>query len=151
MGAESTTERNLRRIREASDRLLSGRARLSDGKLTLKSLAVEAGLPRQYLYREAYRDVTAEFEAHSKAVLARAGSPDERLAEIERLRVQLTEARGQAQANRADVRRLREEIRIAANQIAFLTAQNLALREQLHASAAVTQLAARPAGAPPPT
>jgi chromosome segregation ATPase len=142
MPGESTTERNQRRIRDAAERLLSGQARLSDGRLTMKSLATEAGLPRQYLYRDPYKPLADEFDQHAKALIARTGSPDERLAEIDRLRRELKDARLQARTHRSTAQSLFEDLKIAASQIAHLTAQNEALRDQLHTASAVVPLGA---------
>lgn len=140
MTGETATERNQRRLREAAERLLAGRARTSDGKLTLKSLAAEAGLPRQYLYRDAYKAIADEFDEQARQVLSHSGTPDERLAEVERLQKELTATRAAAIEERRRTRLAREETRAAASQIAFLTVQNDALREQLRAQATISTI-----------
>lgn len=144
MSGETTTERNQRRLRDAAERLLAGQARTSDGKLTLKSLAAEAGLPRQYLYRDAYKAIAHEFDEGARRILAQSGTPDERVAEIERLKKERATAQDKASKHRRMARLAREEVRLAASQIAYLTAQNNALREQLDAHAAITSIDSTP-------
>ena len=53
-------ERERQRIRDAMDRLLAGKPIRSDGKLTIKSLAVEAGVKRWVLTHK-HTDIQDEF------------------------------------------------------------------------------------------
>ncbi|WP_448059067.1 hypothetical protein [Cellulomonas hominis] len=142
MTTETATERNRRRVQEAAERLLSGQSRLSDGKLTIKSLATEAGLPRPYLYRGGYKDLAADFEAQARALLARGDVPDERLAELRRLRDDLAKSQTRAQRHWNEAQQLREDLRAAASQIAYLSAQNDGLRAQLRTAAVVVSVRA---------
>lgn len=50
-----------REISAAADRLLAGKPRRSNGKLTASALAVEAGLSRQRIY-EHHRETLADFK-----------------------------------------------------------------------------------------
>ena len=58
--ARKGDERHL--LREAMHRLLAGAPQRSNGKLTITTLAAEAGLPRHRLY-EHHADLAAEFKA----------------------------------------------------------------------------------------
>ncbi|HWU10661.1 MAG TPA: hypothetical protein VN520_30595, partial [Streptomyces sp.] len=49
------------RIREAMDRLLTGQPETSDGSLTVKALAAEAGVHRMALYKR-HADLKNEFD-----------------------------------------------------------------------------------------
>lgn len=79
--ARSDTERRL--IREAMQRLLAGTPQRSNGKLTVATLAIEAGLSRQRLY-EHHPDLVAEFKTAS------GGAPIP--PDVEALRQQLADA-----------------------------------------------------------
>ncbi|MFE0276686.1 hypothetical protein ACFWZY_32115 [Streptomyces sp. NPDC058992] len=49
------------RLREASERLLAGNPQRSDGKLTVSTLATEAGIPRHRLY-EHHAQAVSQFK-----------------------------------------------------------------------------------------
>src|SRR4051812_48761242 len=87
--AETPTQRNRRRLEEAAARLLAGNATVSDGKLTRKSLATEAGVPRNYLYRTEYVAIAEDFERRAEALRENDEVPDKREAQIHRLRADL--------------------------------------------------------------
>jgi AcrR family transcriptional regulator len=98
--AQRDNERRL--IREATQRLLAGTPQRSKGKLTIATLAIEAGLSRQRLY-EHHPDLVAEFKTASgsgplppnaealRQQLANAGSRIRNLeADNSQLRAQIT-------------------------------------------------------------
>lgn len=153
MTEASSTERNQRRLRDAMDRLLSGRAEASDGKLTLKSLATEAGVPRPYLYRPEYLAIARDFEHRVQLAKERGETPDGRIAELEALQSELATQRRLAKERGDQVNAGRVDIRKAANQILFLTEQNRALRDELNAARAVSTIgsASEPASSLPKT
>jgi len=140
LSGETVTDRNRRNLREAAERLLGGRAHSSDGKLTIKSLAVEAGLPRAYLYRDAYRDEVERFEVAANRMRASGKTPDANLAEIARLQAELVKVTDRGRKHWAEARRARDDLKVAASQIAYLHAQNDALRRQLSRAAAVVPI-----------
>ncbi|KQP01950.1 hypothetical protein [Leifsonia sp. Leaf264] len=144
--SSSVTERNQRRLRDAAERLLAGRATVSNGKLTLKSLAEEAGVPRPYLYRAEYKSIAEDFEEQTLRIQMRGTSPDPRVAEIEHLRSELAKVRGRAKRHHDDLVEARKDVKKAATQIAYLTEQTRALREELNAAQNVVSLAGRAKG-----
>lgn len=138
--AETATQRNQRRLEEAATRILAGNATVSDGKLTLKSLAIEAGVPRNYLYRSEYLSIAEDFERRAEALRENDEIPDKREAQILRLRADLAKATRLAQRYREEREAARGERDKAASQIVFFAEQNRLLREELEAERSVTRL-----------
>lgn len=138
--AETATQRNRRRLQDAAARLLAGNATVSDGKLTLKSLATEAGVPRNYLYRSEYVAIAEDFERRADTLRASSQVPDKREAQIHRLRADLAEATRLARRYREERDNARAARNQAASQIVFLAEQNRLLREELEAERSVTRL-----------
>ena len=137
---ENPTQRNRRRLEEAAARILAGDAAVSDGKLTLKSLATEAGVPRNYLYRSEYVSIAEDFERRADALRQSDQMPDKREAQIHRLRADLADATRLARRYREERETARGERDRAASQIVFLAEQNRLLREELEAERSVTRL-----------
>jgi hypothetical protein len=137
---ETATQRNRRRLEEAAARILAGNATVSDGKLTLKSLATEAGVPRNYLYRSEYVSIAEDFERRAEALRESDAVPDKREAQIQRLRAELAEATRLARRYREEKETALGERDRAASQVVFLTEQNRLLREGLEAERSVTRL-----------
>jgi hypothetical protein len=109
------------------ERLLAGRATLTDGRLTVDNLAAEARTTRQTLYRS-HKSLIDDFQHRAKR-----SECDDTTDSIARRNIQLrarmvdAERRADeyyraAQANKAEAERL-------ASQVAYLAAQNEALRE----------------------
>ncbi|MGY3567724.1 hypothetical protein [Sinomonas sp. RB5] len=138
-----STERNQRRFLAAADRLLGGRAEASDGQLTLKSLADEAGVPRVYLYRGEYKPIAEDFLRRAELARLADENPDRRAAQIELLRTELGEAKNRLEAARKKLVEVHEQIRRAASQIIYFTEQNRMLREQLEEARKVIRLSER--------
>src|ERR1700757_132145 len=104
--------RNDAQARAAMDRLLAGRPLHTDGRLTVKNLAAEAGLSRQQVYRS---PVLEEFNEHVRRVAERAEAPTEpHLQTIAKLRERL----GAAEAKSSRYRGERDEARRAQNTLA---------------------------------
>lgn len=137
---ENATQRNRRRLDEAAARILAGDAAVSDGKLTLKSLATEAGVPRNYLYRSEYIGIAEDFERRADALRQSDELPDKREAQIQRLRADLAEAKRFARRYREEREAARGERDRAASQVVFLAEQNRLLREELESERSVTRL-----------
>lgn len=138
--SENATQRNRRRLEEAAARILAGDAAVSDGKLTLKSLAIEAGVPRNYLYRSEYVTIAEDFERRADALRQSDQTPDKREAQIHRLRTDLADATRLSRRYREERETARGERDRAASQIVFLAEQNRLLREQLEGERSVTRL-----------
>ncbi|UJH71814.1 hypothetical protein [Ornithinimicrobium sp. INDO-MA30-4] len=94
-----------RAIREAMTRLLEGHPVRSDGKLTIKSLAEEAGLKR-WILTHRHQDLQAEFRDR---IAAHGTDPEPVRALKERIEIVT-----------AENRRLREQLREARSTIAML-------------------------------
>jgi len=116
-------------IREAMTRLLEGQPVRSDGKLTIKSLAEEAGVKR-WILTHRHQDLQAEFRDR---IAAHGTDPEPVRALKERIET-LTE----------ENRRLREQLRATSSTIAMLE-RHIAV-EALEATRSV----ARPAEDDPP-
>ena len=110
----SAADHERRAIRDAMDRLLSGNPIRSDGKLTVKSLAVEAGVKR-YRLTHVHTDLQDEFRAR---VRGQGGMSDamralrNRIAELEENRAEDRSERRQAVADR---KRLARVVRLLAH------------------------------------
>ncbi|MEU4618038.1 hypothetical protein [Streptomyces umbrinus] len=127
-GLSPNTERALR---EAMQRLFTGRPVRTDGKLTKQNLWREAGVSRATMNRATA--VLADWDAQVSG--SAASERDQTQAtEITRLRSQLKD-------NRHERQRLQDEVDASATVIAALLAENAALREQAtHRSAVVIPL-----------
>lgn len=113
------------KLRAAMTRLLAGQPQRTDGALTKENLAREAGVSHATVHRAT--EVLAEWNAHVPHPIRSA--PEERARDdaLANLRVQLTQARGQA-------RELQGQLDALATVAAHLYAENLALRRRLHGS-----------------
>jgi hypothetical protein len=121
------------------ERLLTRRPIHSGGTLDVSTLAIEAGVARQDLYR-AYRPVLEEFRVHLRRLEA-AGSDHSRHSEqVDRIRRQLDAALGRAERYRTERDAARSERDLNASQIVHLSEQNRLLREQVDVGAGVTQI-----------
>lgn len=122
-------------IRDAMDRLLAGKPIRSDGKLTIKSLAIEAGVKRWRLTHE-HKDLQAEFRARK----ARQGETPEAFKktaeENEALKERLRGATSQLQQASAELKQYARVVQV-------LTLEKLSLEEQLKDLS--TELTGRPA------
>ncbi len=125
-------------IRAAMERLLTGRPIHTDGRLDVSSLAVEAGVSRQDLYRT-HRAILDEFRAHLLRVEA-AGGNTKQTEHVARLARQLDDALGRAARYRGERDAARRERDVNASQVVHLAEQNRTLRAALDAEAAVTPI-----------
>jgi chromosome segregation ATPase len=127
-------------VRAAIDRLFAGQAVHTDGRLTVKNLAVEAAVPRSTLYR-AEPELLREFErrlqhTQDTAQPARGGLA----AKVERLEAKLAATKRRATGYREELEQERRRSRGLANQIALLDAQRRRLNDQLTANGAIISL-----------
>jgi len=106
------------RLREAMERLFTGRPQHTDGKLTKNNLWREAQVSRATMNRAT--EVLADWSA--KVQDSPAGTA-ERHHDAE-----LADLRSQLRAHRLEQRRLRDQLDAAATVIAALSAENAALR-----------------------
>ncbi len=122
-------------IREAMERLLTSRPIHTDGTLDVSSLAVEAGVSRQDLYRT-HRTILDEFRAHLRRLEA-AGGNTKQTEHVARLARQLDDALSRAAGYRGERDAARRERDVNACQIVHLVEQNRLLREELDTVATV--------------
>jgi len=121
------------------ERMLTGRPIHTDGTLDVSTLAVEAGVSRQDLYRT-YRPILEEFRSHL-CRLDVAGSGDNRHNErVTRLTRQRDEALERAARYRSERDAARRERDVNASQVCHLAEQTRALRDQLDAEQKVTSI-----------
>ena len=118
-----------RLIRDAMGRLLAGEPIRSDGKLTVKSLAAEAGLKRWYLTHK-HTDLRDEFYDR---VRIQGTTP----AAMTALYEEITALKETQQQDRAALRETVARMEIHAREIQVLALENAQLREQ------ATQLASK--------
>ncbi|MGV9901610.1 hypothetical protein ACWDU8_03715 [Streptomyces sp. NPDC003388] len=114
-------------LREAMERLFTGRPIRTDGKLTKQNLWREAGVSRATMNRATA--VLVDWDNHVSHSAA-SKHDQAQAAEIARLRRQVRD-------NRNERQRLQDEVDAAATVIAALLAENTALREQLAKRSAV--------------
>ena len=127
---QSTDDESERRvIRDAMTRLLDGDPIRSDGKPTVKSLAMEAGLKRWYLTHR-HTDLRDEFYDR---VHAQGATPTAMIALYEEIAA-LKQAHKQAKAERRDAIADKE---IYACEIRVLALENEQLKEQANRTAPV--------------
>ncbi|HEX6526510.1 MAG TPA: hypothetical protein VF070_41820 [Streptosporangiaceae bacterium] len=108
-------------IRAAMDRILGGTPERSGGAMTIVTLAIEAGVPRNALTQR-HTDLKAEFYQRVKE--RGAGNEDE-----ERLRATIRELRKSAAGTRKDLTRARADIKALVRAVNQLTVENQQLRE----------------------
>jgi hypothetical protein len=125
-------------IKAAMERMLTGRAIHTDGALDVSSLAVEAGVSRQDLYRS-HRPLLDEFRAHLRRLEA-AGGNTKQTEHVARLARQLNEALGRAARYRGERDAARRERDINASQVVYLAEQNRLLQEELELVASVSPI-----------
>ncbi|MFD1313259.1 hypothetical protein [Streptomyces kaempferi] len=114
-------------LREAMERLFTGRPIRTDGKLTKQNLWREAGVSRATMNRATA--VLADWENRVSQSTAR--KHDQKLTE------EITRLRRRLKANRLERQRLQDEVDAATTVIAALLAENAALRERLGNRSAV--------------
>ena len=127
-------------VRAAMDRLFAGQAVHSDGRLTVKNLAVEAAVPRSTLYR-AEPELLREFERRLQhpqdaAQPTRGGLT----ARVQCLEAKLAATEHRAAAYREELEQERRRSIGLANQIALLDAERRKLTDQLTADGAIVSL-----------
>ena len=127
-------------VRAAMDRLFAGHAVHTDGRLTVKNLAVEAAIPRSTLYR-AEPDLIREFERRVQRTQETSPLTSGDLAtRVERLEAKLAATERRATGYREELEQERRRSRGLANQIALLDAERRKLTEQLTANRAIVSL-----------
>jgi len=118
------TDEDVRRsIRDAMQRLIEGNPIRSDGKLTIKSLATEAGVKRWVLTHK-FKDLQDEFRAR----IASQGAVPESLKKV------LDENAGlkdRVQRQRQDLQQAKAELDRYARIVQVQALENQALQEQL--------------------
>lgn len=112
-----------RTIRDAMERLLEGKPIRSDGKLTIKSLAAEAGLKRWVLTHQ-HTDLQKEFRDRC----ARQGDTPENQKDLVE---KLDELKAQIERYKVRVTDLSEENNRLARVVQVLTLEKLQLQEKL--------------------
>lgn len=130
MSRDQSRAHKEREIRSAVERLLTGRAIHTDGTCDATTLATEAGVSRQDLYRS-YRPLLDEFRGHLRRLGASGAPTDRRAAEVRRLGEQLTEITSRAARYRVERDGARTERDANASRVTFLEEQNRLLRLQL--------------------
>ena len=128
-------------VSAAMDRLFAGQAVHTNGRLTIKNLAVEAAIPRSTLYR-AEPKLLREFErrlqrAHDTAHPVPGGGL---AAHLGRLEAKLAAAERRAAGYRDELEQERSRVRGLANQIALLDAERRKLDVQLTANGTIVSL-----------
>ena len=125
MNGDDDDER--RAIRDAMDRLFAGKALYSDGKLTVKSLAVEARVKRWVLTHK-HTDLKDEFYAR---IAAQGSVPDA----IRVLHEQISELKKDRKQDRADLREAVATTKHFARVVQVLTLENAQLEARLNGEA----------------
>jgi hypothetical protein len=129
-------------VRAAMDRLFAGQAVHTDGRLTVKNLALEAAIPRSTLYR-AEPKLLREFERRLQSARDTAQPTRGSLAaRVARLEAKLAVAEGRAAGYREELEQERRRSRGLANQIALLDAERRTLMDQLTPNGTIVSLAA---------
>ena len=126
-------------IRAAMERLLLGRAIHTHAQLDATTLAAEAGIARQDLYRT-YRHLFDEFRAHVQRLHNSPTTDDRHTTQIQRLREELQTVTSRAARYRAERDTCRQERDINASQVAHLDEQNRLLRQQLNELRRITPI-----------
>jgi hypothetical protein len=126
-------------VRAAMERLLHDRAIHTHGQLDATTLAGEAGVARQDLYRT-YRHLLDEFRAHVQRLQNPPTTADRHTGQIQRLKEELETVTSRAARYRAERDAYRHERDIIASRVAHLEEQNRLLRQQLNALRRVTPI-----------
>jgi chromosome segregation ATPase len=126
-------------VRAAMERLLLDRAIHTDGRLNATTLATEAGVSRQDLYRT-YRSLLDEFRGHVKRIENSPAVSDGRTDQIERLKEEVDTLTGRAARYRRERDDSRHERDVNASQVAHLDEQNRLLRQQVNHLSRVTPI-----------
>jgi len=127
-------------VRAAMERLFAGQAVHTDGRLTVKNLAVEAAVPRSTLYR-AEPELIREFERRLQDAQDTSRPVGGGLAaRVERLEAKLAAAERRAAGYRDELEQERRRSHGLANQIALLDAERRKLNDQLTANGAIVSL-----------
>jgi hypothetical protein len=113
-------------IRAAMERLLSGNAALTDGRLTVDNLAAEARTIRQTLYRT-HKTLIDDFQARARRSESD-GTTSAMALQTAQLRARLADAKRRAQDHHGSAQAHKAEAERLASKIAYLAAQNQALR-----------------------
>lgn len=116
------TDGERRTIRDAMDRLIVGAPLRSDGKLTIKSLAEEAGVKR-WMLTHRHTDLQDEFRAR----IARSGTEAE---PVRKLKEQLAELHQQNERLRRDLRDARQTCALLERHIVVDALEQLNATEQ---------------------
>ena len=116
-----------RAIRDAMDRLFAGAPLYSDGKLTIKSLAVEARVER-WLLTHKHKDLKDEFYAK---VEAQGSMP----AAMRVLHDEISELKREREQDRADLREAVAKTKQFARVVQVLTLDNAKLEARLNGQA----------------
>ena len=124
----NTDDKERRQIRDAMDRLFEGDPIRSDGKLTVKSLAAEAGLKRWYLTHK-HTDLRHEF---GDRVRVQGATP----AAMAALHAQIAELKEAHKRDRAALRDAVARAEIHARETQVLALENDRLRQQIDGTAA---------------
>ena len=124
----NTDDKERRQIRDAMDRLLKGDPIRSDGKLTVKSLAVEADLKRWYLTHK-HTDLQHEFRDR---VRTHGATP----AAMAALHAQIAELKATQKRDRAALRDAVARAEMHARETQVLALENEKLRQQIDGTAA---------------
>ncbi|WP_331756409.1 hypothetical protein [Streptomyces microflavus] len=117
----SPNERDLNRA--ATDRILGGTPKRSDGALTVVALALEAGFPRNALTQ---RHIDLKNEFYDK-VRARGGTPDSE----QRLRKQVRRLKELRAADTEEIVQLKADVEALVGALHQATTENHVLRRQL--------------------
>lgn len=123
-------------IRAAMDRILAGRAKHSNGALTIVALAIEAEVPRNALTQR-HTDLKAEFYEH---VRARGGTLDSE----RRLRQQVRRLKELRAADAQEITQLKGDVEALVGALHQSMMENGLLRRQLSAGAGVVRLLPHP-------
>ncbi len=137
MTTEERRRNKEREIRAAMERILSGGAIHTDGASNASTLAAEAGVSRQDLYRS-YRALLEEFRSHLRRIEESGAPADRRGAELRRLADKLSQTAARAARYRLERDDARSERDANASRVAYLDEQNRLLRRQLEAVPSVS-------------
>jgi len=123
---------NMQKVREAMYRLLAGQSVQTDGRLTLKNLALEAGIHRQRLYDADMKEVVGEFSAEVQRLANDGGPPVEKhMATIAKLQEELEKVERRATTYREKCEEACAERDTLANYIVVLEELNRRLEAQV--------------------
>ncbi|MFJ1776740.1 hypothetical protein ACIOKA_08390 [Streptomyces anulatus] len=147
--SDETRTRNEQAIRAAMDRLLRGELP-PGGKADLKTLAAEAGVTRTGFYPKKNRDGTTrpgpyqhlaeEFEQRLKTLRESGAVPDLRVAQIERLKVEVAELEARVARRDETITSLKEFQQTALSRLAAQYEEIRRLRAQAAAGDSVITL-----------